>query len=88
MKNATAGGGGECLWFQKIVSEIKKLGCVLLIGLANIVGVELYHVEKQAQEIDYQLQECSSIALAEIVAQLQDGSELLVTVWSLDLDPW
>ncbi|KAI3507805.1 hypothetical protein L1887_22800 [Cichorium endivia] len=91
----------------EIVSEIKKLGRVSLIDLADIVGVDLYHVEKQAQvvvandsslmlingeiisdwywnnvceEINDRLQECSQIALAEIAAQLQVGSELLVTV--------
>ncbi|KAI3508952.1 hypothetical protein L1887_23974 [Cichorium endivia] len=71
------------------VLDIKKLGSVLLIDLANIVGVDLYHVEKQAQvvEINDRLQECSLIALADIAAQLQVHSELLVTVWSLDLDP-
>lgn len=89
------------------MSEIKKLGRVSLIDLADIVGVDLYHVEKQAQvvvandsslmlingeiisdwywnnvceEINDRLQECSQIALAEIAAQLQVGSELLVTV--------
>ncbi|GAB2221914.1 hypothetical protein Droror1_Dr00013109 [Drosera rotundifolia] len=30
-------------------AEIKKLGRVSLIDLADIVGVDLYHVEKQAQ---------------------------------------
>lgn len=91
----------------EIVSEIKKLGRVSLIDLADTVGVDLYHVEKQAQivvaddsmlmlingeiisdwywnnvceEINDRLQECSQIALAEIAAQLQVGSELLVTV--------
>ncbi|KAL4558280.1 hypothetical protein LXL04_036478 [Taraxacum kok-saghyz] len=91
----------------EIVSEIKKIGRVSLIDLADIVGVDLYHVEKQAQvvvandsslmlingeiisdwywnnvceEINDRLQECSQIALAEIAAQLQVGSELLVTV--------
>lgn len=90
-----------------IVSEIKKLGRVSLIDLADRVGVDLYHVEKQAQvvvandpllmltngeiisdwywnniceEINDRLQECSQIALAEIAAQLQVGSELLVNV--------
>lgn len=87
--------------------EIKKLGRVSLIDLADSVGVDLYHVEKQAQivvandsllmlingeivsdwywnnvceEINDRLQECSQIALAEIAAQYQVGSELLVTV--------
>ncbi|GJW09334.1 E3 UFM1-protein ligase 1 [Tanacetum coccineum] len=91
----------------EIVSEIKKLGRVSLIDLADSVGVDLYHVEKQAQvvvandpllmlingeiisdwywnnvceEINDRLQECSQIALAEIAAQLQVGSELLVNV--------
>lgn len=91
----------------EIVSEIKKLGRVSLIDLADTVGVDLYHVEKQAEivvandsllmlingeiisdwywnnvceEINDRLQECSQIALAEIAAQLQVGSELLVTV--------
>lgn len=89
------------------MSEIKKLGRVSLIDVADSVGVDLYHVEKQAQvvvandsllmlvngeiisdwywnsvceEINDRLQECSQIALAEIAAQYQVGSELLVTV--------
>ncbi|GAB2235075.1 hypothetical protein Droror1_Dr00004355 [Drosera rotundifolia] len=33
----------------EIAAEIKKLGRVSLIDLADIVGVDLYHVEKQAQ---------------------------------------
>lgn len=91
----------------EIVAEIKKLGRVSLIDLADIVGVDLYHVEKQVQivvdedvllmlvngevisdwywnnvceEINDRLQECSQIALAEIAAQYQVGSELLVNV--------
>ncbi|XP_076881803.1 E3 UFM1-protein ligase 1 homolog [Bidens hawaiensis] len=91
----------------EIVSEIRKLGRVSLIDLADSVGVDLYHVEKQAQavvandpmlmlvngevvsdwywdnvceEVNDRLQECSQIALAEIAAQYQVGSELLVTV--------
>ncbi|GAA0147500.1 ubiquitin-protein ligase [Lithospermum erythrorhizon] len=92
---------------NEILAEIKKLGRVSLIDLADITGVDLYHVEKQAQdvvssdktlmlingeiisnlfwdtaaeEINERLQECSQIALAEIAAQLQVGSELIVTV--------
>nr|XP_043635591.1 E3 UFM1-protein ligase 1 homolog [Erigeron canadensis] len=91
----------------EIVKEIEKLGRLSLIDLADCVGVDLYHVEKQAQvvvdndsllmlingeiisdwywnnvceEINDRLQECSQIALAEIAAQYQVGSELLVTV--------
>lgn len=91
----------------EIVTEIKKLGRVSLIDVADSVGVDLYHVEKQAQvvvaddpslmlingeiisdlywnnvceEINDRLQECSQIALAEIAAQYQVGSELLVSV--------
>ncbi|XP_071715518.1 E3 UFM1-protein ligase 1 homolog [Rutidosis leptorrhynchoides] len=91
----------------EIVSQIKKLGRVSLIDVADSVGVDLYHVEKQAQvvvandpqlmlingeiisdlywnniceEINDRLQECSQIALAEIAAQYQVGSELLVSV--------
>lgn len=90
-----------------MVAEIKKLGRISVIDLADITGVDLYHVEKQAQhivsndtslmlingeiisnfywdtvaeEINERLQECSQIALAEIAAQYQVGSELLVTV--------
>ncbi|KAL9266419.1 E3 UFM1-protein ligase 1-like protein [Drosera capensis] len=33
----------------EIAAEIKKLGRVSLIDLADIVGLDLYHVEKQAQ---------------------------------------
>ncbi|KAI7751445.1 hypothetical protein M8C21_001181 [Ambrosia artemisiifolia] len=91
----------------EIASEIRKQGRVSLIDLADSVGVDLYHVEKQAQivvandsslmlvngevisdwywnnvceEVNDRLQECSQIALAEIAAQYQVGSELLVTV--------
>ncbi|KAI5666111.1 hypothetical protein M9H77_15964 [Catharanthus roseus] len=91
----------------EIVAEIKKLGRVSLINLADTTGVDLYHVEKQAQhvvahdstlvlingeiisnlywdtvaeEINERLQECSQIALAEIAAQLQIGSELVVSI--------
>ncbi|KAI3738922.1 hypothetical protein L2E82_29203 [Cichorium intybus] len=35
----------------EIVLEIKKLGRLLLFDLADIVGVDLYHVEKQAQVV-------------------------------------
>lgn len=92
---------------HEIEVEIKKRGRVSLIDLADITGVDLYHVEKQAQyivsndsllmlingeiitsfywdtvaeEINERLQECSQIALAELAAQYQVGSELLVTV--------
>ncbi|KAM7496638.1 hypothetical protein LguiA_021052 [Lonicera macranthoides] len=87
--------------------EIKKLGRVSVIDLADTTGVDLYHVEKQAQhivsndsslmlvngeiisnlywdsiaeEINERLQECSQIGLAEIAAQFQVGSELIVSV--------
>lgn len=92
-----------------MVTEIKKLGRVSLIDLADITGVDLYHVETQAQfvleedgdrglmlvqgeiisqsywnnvaeEINERLQECSQIALAELAAQLNVGSELLASV--------
>lgn len=90
-----------------MVVEIKKLGRISVIDLADVTGVDLYHVEKQAQcivnndsalmlingeiisnsywdtvaeEINERLQECSQIGLAEIAAQYQVGSELLVTV--------
>ena len=93
-----------------MAAEIKKLGRVSLIDLADITGVDLYHVEKQAQcivsdvpgltliqgeiisdsywdnvaeEINERLQECSQIALAELAAQLQVGSELLTSVLEL-----
>lgn len=36
---------------QEMVAEIKKLGRVSLIDLADITGVDLYHVEKQAEHI-------------------------------------
>ncbi|XP_057480283.1 E3 UFM1-protein ligase 1 homolog [Actinidia eriantha] len=91
----------------EIVAEINKLGRVSLIDLADSIGVDLYHVEKQAhhivandaslmlitgevisnsywdtvaEEINERLQECSQIALAELAAQLQVGSELIATV--------
>ncbi|KAL1818915.1 hypothetical protein ACET3Z_013784 [Daucus carota] len=92
---------------HEIEVEIKRLGRVSLIDLSDKTGVDLYHVEKQAQnivssdsslmlingeiiasfywdtvaeEINERLQECSQIALAELAAQYQVGSELLVTV--------
>lgn len=34
-----------------MVLEIKKLGRVSLIDLADITGVDLYHVENQAQRV-------------------------------------
>ncbi|XP_065866295.1 E3 UFM1-protein ligase 1 homolog [Euphorbia lathyris] len=89
---------------QEIVAEVNKLGRISLIDLADVTGVDLYHVEKQAQhvvsehpefmliqgeiisqaywdnvaeEINERLQECSQIALAEIAAQLNVGSQLV-----------
>ena len=34
-----------------MVAEIKKLGRVSLIDLADATGVDLYHVENQAQQV-------------------------------------
>ena len=92
---------------SEIVSEINNRGRVSLIDLADSIGVDLYHVEKQSEyvvsndstlmlingeivsssywdtvseEINERLQECSQISLAEIAAQLQVGSELIVSV--------
>lgn len=92
---------------SEIVSEINERGRVSLIDLADTIGVDLYHVEKQSQhvvsndsslmlingeiisnsywdtvseEINERLQECSQISLAEIAAQLQVGSELIISV--------
>lgn len=92
---------------SEIVDEINKRGRVSLIDLADSIGVDLYHVEKQSQhvvsndsslmlingeivsnsywdtvseEINEKLQECSQISLAEIAAQLQVGSELIVSI--------
>lgn len=89
---------------HEILGEVKRLGRVSLIDLADSTGVDLYHVEKQSQvvvssdpglmliqgeiisssywdtvaeEINERLQECSQIAVAELAAQLQVGSELL-----------
>ncbi|KAL8129896.1 hypothetical protein V2J09_019051 [Rumex salicifolius] len=91
----------------EMVAEINKIGRVSLIDLTDVIGVDLYHVEKQAQavvsndpglmliqgeiisnsywdniaeEINERLQECSQIALAEIAAQLQVGSQLIASV--------
>lgn len=91
---------------NEILSAVKKAGRVSLIDLADTTGVDLYHVEKQAEhivsndstlvlingdiisssywdivaeEINERLQECSQLALAEIAAQLQIGSELVVS---------
>ncbi|GLU11700.1 hypothetical protein SLE2022_284260 [Rubroshorea leprosula] len=36
---------------HEIVAEVKKLGRVSLIDLADTTGVDLYHVEKQAQHV-------------------------------------
>jgi hypothetical protein len=36
---------------HEMVLEIKKLGRVSLIDLADITGVDLYHVENQAQRV-------------------------------------
>lgn len=92
---------------NEIGAEVKKLGRVSLIDLADITGVDLYHVEKQAEhmvssdpelmliqgeiisqsywdsvaeEINERLQECSQLALAELAAQLQVGSELVASM--------
>ncbi|ONK62365.1 uncharacterized protein A4U43_C07F3130 [Asparagus officinalis] len=92
---------------QEIEAEIERTGRISVIDLSDVIGVDLYHVEKQAQgivgrdsglmivngeiisdsywdsaaeEIDEKLQECSQIALAEIAAQLQVGSELVVSI--------
>lgn len=92
---------------NEIAGEIKRLGRVSLIDLADTTGVDLFHVEKQSQhvvssdsslmlingeiisnsywdtvaeEINERLQECSQIAIAEIAAQLQVGSELVVSI--------
>lgn len=92
---------------NEITREISKLGRVSVIDLADTIGVDLYHVEKQAQdvvlsdpalmlvqgeiisqnywdsiaeEINERLQECSQIAVAELAAQLQVGSELVQSV--------
>lgn len=92
---------------HEMLAEINNLGRVSLIDLADTIGVDLYHVEKQGQnivssdsslmlingeiisdsywdnaseEINERLQECSQIALAEIAAQFQVGSELLLSV--------
>lgn len=92
---------------HEIEVEIKRSGRISLIDLSDVIGVDLYHVERIAQqvvasdsglmivngeivseaywdsaaeEIDEKLQECSQIALAEIAAQLQVGSELVVSI--------
>lgn len=36
---------------NEITSEISKLGRVSVIDLADTIGVDLYHVEKQAQDV-------------------------------------
>ncbi|XP_074302186.1 E3 UFM1-protein ligase 1 homolog isoform X1 [Silene latifolia] len=91
----------------EIVGEVRRLGRVSLIDLADSTGVDLYHVEKQAQvavsndpelmfvqgemisnsywdtvagEINERLQECSQIAVADLAAQLQVGSELVASM--------
>ncbi|KAJ0020042.1 hypothetical protein Pint_32299 [Pistacia integerrima] len=92
---------------NEIVTEVKKLGRVSLIDLADTTSVDLYHVEKQAEqvvsgdpelmliqgeiisqsywdivaeEVNERLQECSQLALAELAAQLQVGSELVASM--------
>lgn len=89
---------------QEILAEVNRLGRVSLVDLTDSIGVDLYHVERQAQavvagypglmliqgeiisnsywdivadEINERLQECSQIAIAELAAQLQVGSELI-----------
>ena len=89
------------------MAEIEKLGRISLIDLADNIGVDLYYIEKQAEqiisddprlmliqgeiisqsywdsaaeEINERLQESSQIALAEIAADLQVGSELLASM--------
>ena len=96
----------EQLRFE-ILAEVNRLGRASLIDLAYNIGVDLYHVERQAQavvsgdpelmlvqgeiisnsywdtvaeEINERLQECSQIAVAELAAQLQVGSELISSV--------
>ncbi|CAO2840011.1 unnamed protein product [Amaranthus hypochondriacus] len=91
----------------EILAEVNRLGRASLIDLADNIGVDLYHVERQAQavvsgdpelilvqgeiisnsywdtvaeEINERLQECSQIAVAELAAQLQVGSELISSV--------
>ncbi|KAL5716892.1 hypothetical protein ACHQM5_009999 [Ranunculus cassubicifolius] len=88
-------------------TEIKKSGRISLIDLADVIGVDLYHIEIQskqilanddglmfnqgeiiaqsywdgvAQDINERLQECSQIALAELAAQLNIGSELISSI--------
>ncbi|KAG6583453.1 E3 UFM1-protein ligase 1-like protein, partial [Cucurbita argyrosperma subsp. sororia] len=92
---------------HEILAEIEKLGRISLIDLADNIGVDLYYIEKQAEqiisddprlmliqgeiisqsywdsaaeEINERLQESSQIALAEIAAELQVGSELLASM--------
>ncbi|CAI0451914.1 unnamed protein product [Linum tenue] len=92
---------------REIVAEVGKSGRVSLIDLSDVIGVDLYHVEKQAQqvisddpqlmllqgeiisqsywdnvaeEINERLQECSQIALAELAAQLNVGSEFVASM--------
>lgn len=92
---------------REILAEIEKLGRISLIDLADTIGVDLYYIEKQAEqivsddpqltliqgeiisqsywdsvaeEINERLQESSQIALAEIAAELQVGSELLASM--------
>ncbi|CAN0853952.1 E3 UFM1-protein ligase 1 homolog [Linum grandiflorum] len=89
---------------REMVAEVKRSGRVSLIDLSDVIGVDLYHVEKQAQlvisddpelmllqgeiisqsywdnvaeEINERLQECSQIALAELAAQLNVGTEFV-----------
>ncbi|KAG7036910.1 E3 UFM1-protein ligase 1-like protein [Cucurbita argyrosperma subsp. argyrosperma] len=92
---------------HEILAEIEKLGRISLIDLSDNIGVDLYYIEKQAEqiisddprlmliqgeiisqsywdsvaeEINERLQESSQIALAEIAAELQVGSELLASM--------
>lgn len=87
--------------------EINKSGRISLIDLSDVIGVDLYHIEKQAnlilnddlgmmlvrgeimsqfywnniaEEINEKLQECSQIAIAELAAQLQVASELILSI--------
>ncbi|CAA6654863.1 unnamed protein product [Spirodela intermedia] len=77
----------------EMAAEIEKSGRVSLIDLSDIIGVDLYHIERQAQKIvsdDSGLMLIqgevisqsywNTIALAEIAAQYHVSSELVLSV--------
>ncbi|CAI8608000.1 unnamed protein product [Vicia faba] len=64
---------------NEMVTEVKRLGRISVIDLADVTGVDLYYVEKLAQSIitDHG---GIDIALTELAAQLNVGLDLIASV--------